>query len=109
MTTYQKGDVVLVAFPFVDEGHNKRRPALVVADTGDQDLVLARITTQQSRDEFDIELRDWKAAGLVALSTLRLHKLATISKSLVQRRLGQISDTDRSRVGTLLLDLCSGW
>jgi mRNA interferase MazF len=109
MTTYRKGDVLLVAFPFVDEGQNKRRPAIVVADTGDQDVLLARVTTQKSRDKFDLELADWKSAGLLAASVVRLHKLATINKSLVQRRLGQLSDSDRNQVAPLLDTLCSGW
>jgi mRNA interferase MazF len=109
MTIYRKGDILLVAFPFVNEGQNKRRPAMVVADTGDQDLLLARITTQKSRDKFDLELVDWRAAGLLAASVVRLHKLATINKSLIQRQLGQLSDVDRNYVAPLLAALCGGW
>ena len=109
MTTYRKGDVLLVAFPFVDEGQNKRRPAMVVADTGDQDVLLARVTTQKSRDKFDLVLTDWRAAGLLAASVVRLHKLATINKSLVQRQLGRLADVDRNQVAPLLDALCGGW
>jgi mRNA interferase MazF len=108
MTTYRKGDVLLVAFPFVNEGQSKRRPAIVVADTGDQDVLLARVTTQKSRDEFDLELGDWSSAGLLAPSVVRLHKLATINKSLIQRKLGRLSDTDRNRVASLLGTLYGG-
>jgi len=43
MTNYNFGDVVLVAFP--THGTLKKRPALVVLDTGDADIVLAPITT----------------------------------------------------------------
>ena len=46
MTTYQPGELLLVAFPFVSGGKSKQRPALAVVDTGDDDVVLARITTQ---------------------------------------------------------------
>ena len=46
MTVYQAGDVVLVAFPFSSGSSVKARPALVVLDTGDSDVVVARITTQ---------------------------------------------------------------
>lgn len=109
MTTYRKGDVLLVAFPFVGEPKNKRRPALVVADIGDQDVLLARITTQKSRDEFDLELSDWKSAGLLAPSVVRLYKLATINKLLIQRQLGRIIDADRDRIATQLRYLGSGW
>jgi mRNA interferase MazF len=44
-TTYQAGDVVLVDFPMTVSGPGKPRPALVILDTGDADVVLARVTT----------------------------------------------------------------
>lgn len=88
MTDYRKGELLLVAFPFVENGRNKRRPALVVADTGDNDVVVARVTTQHSRDQFDAELVEWQAAGLLAPSIARINKVATINKSLVEKRLG---------------------
>jgi mRNA interferase MazF len=46
MTTYEFGDVVLVAFPQSGTTARKRRPALVVLDIGDADIVLAPITTR---------------------------------------------------------------
>ena len=45
-TSYLPGDLVLVDFPFTTGGPGKPRPALVVLDTGDADVVLARVTTQ---------------------------------------------------------------
>jgi mRNA-degrading endonuclease toxin of MazEF toxin-antitoxin module len=48
-TTFQPGDLVLVAFPFVGSAQSKRRPALVILDTGDDDIVVARVTTQLAR------------------------------------------------------------
>ena len=41
-TSYQPGEVVLVAFPFTGGPHVKRRPALVILDSGDADVVVAR-------------------------------------------------------------------
>jgi mRNA interferase MazF len=109
MTNYQPGDVLLVIFPFVQGGQGKQRPALVIADTGDSDIVMARITTQAQHTPFDIQLADWKAAGLMAPSAARLHKLATINKSLIQRRLGALTNADRSQVAAAFAKLCSGW
>ena len=48
MTLYKPGDVVLVEFPFASGVGSKLRPALVILDTGDVDLVVARITSQTS-------------------------------------------------------------
>ena len=42
MTSYKFGEVVLVEFPGVIR--TKRRPALVILDIGDADVVLAPIT-----------------------------------------------------------------
>ena len=109
MTDYQKGEILLVSFPFADVLQNKRRPAMVVADTGDGDLLVARVTTQQSRDAFDVDIVNWRGAGLLASSVVRLHKLATIKKSLVERRLGKLTDVDRSNVGAILAQLFRGW
>ena len=88
MTNYQPGDIVLVDFPFTSSGPSKPRPALVILDTGDADAVLARITTQVQHTSLDVRISDWQSAGLLAPSTVRLHKLATLAKSRVQRSLG---------------------
>ena len=109
MTTCRPGEVVLVSFPFADQGQWKKRPAVVVADTGDNDLVVARVTTQRYTTAFDISLADWKAAGLLAPSTVRLHKLATIDKSLIGLRLGSSCANDRERASPILRSLWRDW
>jgi PemK-like, MazF-like toxin of type II toxin-antitoxin system len=95
---YRWGDVVLVAFPLSDMSGAVRRPGLVLFDSGDEDMMPARITTQRTRDRTDVRLADWKAAGLIAQSVIRLSKTATIRKSLVDRRLGVLSPKDKSTV-----------
>ena len=47
-----------------------RRPGLVLFDTGDEDVMLARNTTQAIRDRTDMRIVDWKAAGLIAESVV---------------------------------------
>lgn len=42
---YLGGEIVLLSFPFADATGTRRRPALVLLDTGDEDLVVARITS----------------------------------------------------------------
>ena len=108
-TTYQPGDIVLVDFPFTASGPGKPRPALVILDTGDADVVLARITTQAQSTTYDVPISDWQSAGLLAASTVRLHKLATLAKSRVQRRLGTLSASDRIRVAKALQSFVASW
>ena len=65
-------------------------------DAGDNDLVVARVTSQSARTEFDVPISRWRDAGLLAASTARLHKLATVEKRLVRKMLGRLDDTDWS-------------
>ena len=44
MTNYQFGELVLVAFLFAGAAETKRRPGLVLLDTGDEDMIIAKIT-----------------------------------------------------------------
>ncbi len=102
MPTYKPGDVVLLDFPFVSGASTKRRPALVLLDIGDADIVAARVTSQAAHDSFDVELSDWKAAGLMLPSIVRIHKLATLEKALIVRGIGALSNNDWAKVQTAI-------
>lgn len=98
MGNYHPGEVVLLLFPFTDMRGAKRRPALVLLDTGDADVIVARVTSQVIQTAFDVELMDWQQAGLLLPSTARVHKLATLEKRLIERRLGKLTAGDWAQV-----------
>jgi len=108
-TSYQPGDVVLVDFPFTVSGPGKSRPALVILDIGDADVLLARVTTQPNKTVFDVSISGWQHAGLLAPSFVRLHKLATLAKSRVHRHLGTLDANDRQQVATVLSRIAASW
>lgn len=54
--TVQRGSVVLVRFPFSDLSSSKRRPAVVLADVGRGDYVLAQVTSRSYADPEAVEL-----------------------------------------------------
>lgn len=99
MTRYEPGGILLLVFPFSDAGGAKQRPALVILDTGDADMLVARITTQRYRSDFDVDVTRWREAGLLGPSVVRLHKLATVAKSLIRQSLGSLQQSDRQAVG----------
>ena len=109
MTSFQPGDLVLVAFPYTSGGQTKNRPALVILDIGDADLILARVTTQATATPFDVVLTEWQAAGLLAPSTVRLHKLATVEKARVHRVLGTLQPVDRQQVSAVMRRTYGTW
>ena len=103
MINFKPGDIVLLDVPFTGGAQTKRRPALVALDTGDADIVVVRITSQARQDEFDVDLIDWRGAGLIAPSIVRVHKIATLEKNLVARTLGHITRPDRDVVAIRLV------
>jgi mRNA interferase MazF len=109
MTTYQTGDLLLVDFPMTTSGPAKPRPALVVLDTGDADVMLARVTTQSRNTPFDVPIADWKKSGLLAPSIVRLHKIATVAKTRVQRVLGCLEASDRQQIRAVLQQIAATW
>lgn len=62
---YQFGDIVLISFPFTEDGTVKNRPALVLFDLGDEDVIVARVTSQSYRNKFDLSIDKWKESGLL--------------------------------------------
>ena len=109
MTNYQSGDLVLVAFPYAEGMQSRNRPALVILDTGNSDIVAARVTTQVYQTFYDVFITDWRPSGLLAPSVVRLHKLATLEKSLIRRHLGRLQPADRQRVSELMQRIYGTW
>ena|SRR5687768_3307345 len=105
MRVYEPGDIVFLLFPFADMSGAKRRPALVLLDTGDDDIIVARITGQQLQSRFDIILADWQEAGLLLPSVARLHKIASLEKRLVERKLGTVTPSDWAQVRVMIKQL----
>ncbi len=90
------GDVVTLVDPATGSG--MPRPALIPADTKDDDIVVARITTHQPRDSFDVSVNDLSQASLSRMSVVRPRKLATIQRSRLNRKIGTLSTVDLGRV-----------
>lgn len=99
MTTYCRGEVVLVPFDFTDLSRHKLRPAVVVSsDQYNQttpDILIASITSNQAAIPHpgDHKIRDWQVAGLLKPSLAQM-KLATIETSVIRRKLGLLSARD---------------
>lgn len=105
-----KGDIVLIPFPFTDLSGIKNRPALILVD-GEADITVSFITTQiKWQEEFDVKIEPTQTNGLKRISLIRLSKLATIDKDLVLGQLGKLSpvesaNTDKNLVKIFKLKL----
>jgi mRNA interferase MazF len=92
MGTFAAGQIVLVRFPFSDLTASKVRPAVVLADAGRNDWVLAQITSQPYGDAAAISLGkgDFKIGGLQLASYIRSGKLFTAHASLIVGQVGEL-------------------
>ena len=89
-----RGSVVLVRFPFSDLSDSKQRPAVVLADAGRGDHVLAQVTSKPYADPDAVELTgaSFARGGLGLTSYARPGKLFTANDSLIVREVGALTD-----------------
>lgn len=97
MIKYKFGAVVLAPFSQTD-GSRKQRPALVILDTGDDDIVLAPVTTTERKGKGDYKIKNWEQSGLLLDSWVRLAKVACLEKNDISRQLGAFSPSDKEKV-----------
>lgn len=109
------GDVALVRFPFSELTAEKKRPALVLAETARSSrhrlATVAMITSQVEALKLngDVLLGDWKASGLLHPSLLRLAKIATIDVELIDKVIGKLSASDRTAARAAFQRVFSAW
>jgi len=109
-TNFEFGDVVLVGFPFTNLKTTKKRPAVVISGTDYQsyrpDVILMAITSQ-IRDPLsfgEAMVIDWQVAGLLKPSVMK-PLIATVEQSIVLKKMGLLSEHDRSQLKALLPEL----
>ncbi|MBS3155583.1 type II toxin-antitoxin system PemK/MazF family toxin [Candidatus Woesearchaeota archaeon] len=87
-----KGDIVVFQFPFSDIDESKKRPALIVANTRDENLILCQITSQERNDPDAISLseKDFQQGNLNCDSFIRPTILFTVHKSKIKYKAGKL-------------------
>lgn len=102
---YSFGDILIINFPFSNGQGSKRRPVMVIKDTNDNDILIAKVTSQQYTTEFDITLQGWKQSGLLSPSVIRIHKIQTLHTSLTIGQIGRLTPTDLKSIRSAFTDL----
>jgi mRNA interferase MazF len=101
----QKGDIVLIAFPFTDLSGSKLRPAIVLIKSS-LDLTVCFISSQiQWQEDSDILIEPSPLNGLKYKSLIRTSKIATIDKSLAKGLLGQLNSDEMDSLDFNLIQL----
>ncbi len=102
MTTYNRGDVILVPFPFTDFSTFKQRPAVILSsrrfNRANSDVIIAGITshignTRKNIYEYSLSPREQQLAGLPRPSVIKLGKIVTLDQRLIRKRIGGLPAT----------------
>jgi len=110
MTLYERGDIVLVPFPFSNQTALKKRPAVIVSsnlyNNCSADIVIMAITSQieKTTGVGECLIKDWSPAGLLKPSAIK-PAISTIEQTLVLKKLGKLFADDLASMENALKDL----
>ena len=111
MTDISKFDVVIVKFPFASSLKYKARPAVVISseiyneNKRDTVLILAISSNIDEKLDFEKELIDWEAAGLLKASIFK-SAVATIEKTHILTKVGSLCERDKTVLRKMIETIC---
>ena len=101
---YSKGDIIVINFPFADLVNSKKRPMLVIGEKGD-DIIGCAITSNP--DSQGISIESFDEGSLAFKSKVKYWHIATFLKSLVVKKVAEISKKNYKQVADSINDLIS--
>lgn len=107
MERFVKGDIVVVPFPFSDLTRSKRRPALIVAELEEDDLILCQITSREISDKYTIQIgeEDFESGGLKHKSNVRPNRLFTSDRHIVIYRASHLKSDKTKETIIKIIDI----
>jgi mRNA interferase MazF len=96
----------VIPFPFSDLSGTKLRPALVLAETGQNDWLLCQITSNPYIDPNAIRLTNAELSkgSLNMISFARPMKLFTANLNLIVKRIAILNDDTFKTILTVIID-----
>src|SRR5699024_10614203 len=92
----EQGEVWLADDLFKATRQTKQRPVVIVGNelALDIDVIIAPVTSQKPKNQFDIVLEFWEEAGLLKPSVVRTSKVTSIHGTELKRYLGELHSND---------------
>ncbi|WP_103670620.1 type II toxin-antitoxin system PemK/MazF family toxin [Pseudanabaena sp. BC1403] len=108
----QRGDIVLVDYPYTSSSETKVRPVLVIQNDRDnqrlKNTIVVQITSQTQRSLEPTQLlikmttHEGQQSGLRQDSVINCVNLLTLSKDKILRKLGQLPNSSLQKVNDCL-------
>ncbi len=71
----------------------------------DGDIIVCRITSQIYKTQNDVMIDEWTKSGLKLPSVIRVHKIATLEKDMVELSLGKVDKSIKEKVKEIIKKL----
>jgi len=101
---FQQKELVLLPYPFSDQGGSKVRPAIIVSNDNFnkrcEDCVMVPLTTVIKDEPFSLVINQdsLESGKLLKQSRVRIDKLFTIKKSLIMMKIGKINEKTLDKI-----------
>ena len=99
MVRVRRGEIWLIRFPFTDFSSSKLRPALVIAEHGDDLIVVGIFSSYPASDQtretwicLDDKTLHFYITGLKKSSFIKAEKITIVHKSVLHHKIGTIPD-----------------
>ena len=101
-----KGDIVLIKFPFTTLSRSKKRPVLVIKSENEyHDFVCFQITSKKAQiNVLNIQLSDLHTGDLKLISYVKYDKCFTLNTELVDKKLACVNEVFLAQVQKLFCD-----
>lgn len=110
MNVSQK-DVVLLPYPFSNLQEKKVRPAIVVSNDNFNrtcsDCIAVPLTSALKESPFSVSItqKDMKNGKLIKSSEIRIDKIFSVEKRLIQMKIGNVNDFFFDKLKNELLEI----
>ena len=98
---FEQRDIVLIPFPYSDLTGSKKRPALIISNkklNNSEDRICCLVTSNPSSEGIQIQNSEIESGKLNFKSWAKPHRLFTISRRIIIKRLCTITKTFHSQI-----------
>jgi len=98
---YDQNDIILIPFPYSDLTGSKRRPALIISNeeiNNTEDRICCLITSNPHKEDLTMTRDCFEEGSLPFKSFVKPHRIFTVYKGIIVRKLCTINNKFHDRV-----------
>ncbi len=100
MGKFIAGDIIVIPFPYTDLSQFKKRPGLILKDLGNEDYLLAMITSKSYDSPYTLLINtdDFFSVSLPVESYIRCNRLFEVNSSIIIKKPASLTGSFTDKV-----------